>query len=139
MRGNIVENQVGKRSPLELRFGPNQEQNVTISPRRARVVEVVLRPRYSTLRIVDDPNLWPRLGEDEEVFRVDLSARFGVPLPHQVTQRSSRDLGGIVPAGESHQHDRIAKVGAIQFKQLIHVRSPFSARSLVEYATASYS
>jgi hypothetical protein len=139
MRDNIIEYQIGEGSPLQLRLGPDQKQDVPLAARWTGVVKVVLRPRYSALRVVDDPNLRTRLGEDEEIFGIDLRARLGVPLPHQKAQCTGRDFGGVVPAGKRRQYDRIAKIGAIQFKQLIQGRSPSSARSSVEYATASAS
>src|SRR5438876_1606460 len=108
--GRVIQDQTGERFPAQVRLGADEHEKVARTPRGFGDVELVLRPGNSTLIVVNHPNLRTRIGEDEELFGLDLGARLGAPLSNQIAQGAGGDLGGVVPAREGGEKDWIAKL-----------------------------
>jgi len=127
--GRVVEGRPDEGLPAEIRLCPDEDQEVVGTAGRLRNVELVLGPGDAALKVVHHADLGTGVGEDKELFGFDLGAGLGAPLADQVAERARRDLRRVIPAREGGEEDRVAELGTVQLKEMVHAATPRLRRS----------
>ena len=99
-------------APVQVRLAALEDDEVALAVRVVPGEELVGRPFERALTGRQDQGVRAGLGEDVELFRVDLGEPPRAELPGEEAGRAGGDLGGIRPAGERGDQDRVAKLGS---------------------------
>ena len=107
-------------APVQVRLAALEDHEVALAVRVVPGEELVGRPFEGALARRQDQRVRAGLGEDVELFRVDLGEPPRSQLPREEARRARGDLGSVRPAGERGDQDRAAEARKLLDLERIH-------------------
>src|SRR5262249_55057170 len=114
-----ADDQVGERTPAQVRFDPEQKHDIALQARRPPVVEDGRGPVDAARDAVLERDVRPGRLEVEEVFRLDLREAPRVPELCEVPGRERSALAAVVPAAKGSDQHRMLELWAARDEELL--------------------